>query len=151
MFEERELNSELRMAPYFTNEAGGPNLAIKPGDLPKFNPEKGTTGLAMRFKDGVIIAADRRVSAGYYIASSQGKKIHKLTERIGIAISGLVSDAMALVELLVKPKDSSYGVQLSPSRQAAPEEVATQTRPWWSVTMSLIRLPKSPSPNESEL
>lgn len=100
MFEERDLNTELRMAPYFASETGTPNLAIRPGEMPRFNPEKGTTGLALRFKDGVIIAADRRVSAGYYIASTQGKKIHKLTEKIGIGISGLVSDAMALVELI---------------------------------------------------
>jgi len=91
---------EPRMAPYFASEAGAPSLAIRPGELPRINPEKGTTGLALRFKDGVILAADRRVSAGYYIASSQGKKIHKLTGKIGIGISGLVSDAMSLVELI---------------------------------------------------
>ncbi|MHA2296441.1 MAG: proteasome subunit beta [Candidatus Hodarchaeales archaeon] len=103
MFDDPEYNDGPRLAPYFFKEQKAtPNFNVRAGSPPNrsFNPEKGTTGLALRFKDGIIIAADRRVSAGYYIASTEGKKVHKLTDKIAIAISGLVSDAMSLVELM---------------------------------------------------
>lgn len=63
----------------------------------------GTTCLALRFNGGVIIAADKRVSAGFRVGKA--KKIHMLTKEkddnlMGMAISGLVSDAMSLVDLM---------------------------------------------------
>ena len=63
----------------------------------------GTTCLALRFDGGVIIAADKRVSAGYRVGKAQ--KIHMLTKEkddklIGLAIAGMVSDAMSLVDLM---------------------------------------------------
>lgn len=63
-------------------------------------PLKGTTGLAMVFKGGVLLAADKRVSAGYLLASPKAQKLHMLTEKIGLGIAGLVSDAMALVDIM---------------------------------------------------
>lgn len=59
----------------------------------------GTTGLALRFKDGVIIAADKRVSGGYVI-KKDFDKVHMVSDNIGMAVSGLVSDAMALVDVM---------------------------------------------------
>ncbi len=67
---------------------------------PNFSPSKGTTGVALRFKDGVVLAADRRASMGYLVASKRAKKVHMVTDRIAIGISGLVSDAMALVDFM---------------------------------------------------
>lgn len=63
-------------------------------------PLKGTTGLAMTFKNGVLLAADKRVSAGYLIASPNAQKLHMLTKNIGLGIAGMVSDAMALVDIM---------------------------------------------------
>ncbi|MFW9928100.1 MAG: proteasome subunit beta [Candidatus Thorarchaeota archaeon] len=59
----------------------------------------GTTGLALRYKGGVVIAADKRVSAGYVVGKN-AEKIHLITKNIGMAISGLVSDAMSLVDVM---------------------------------------------------
>ena len=60
-----------------------------------------TTTLGLVSNDGVIIAADRRVSAGNsFIASKQGVKIHKIDDFIGISIAGLVSDAQDLIDRL---------------------------------------------------
>ncbi|WP_455140558.1 proteasome subunit beta [Candidatus Hodarchaeum mangrovi] len=61
---------------------------------------KGTTGLALKFSDGVILVADRRASMGTFVASKQAKKVHKLNEYTGMGIAGLVSDAQALVDLM---------------------------------------------------
>ena len=60
-----------------------------------------TTTLGLVSYDAVVIAADRRVSAGTsFIASKQGKKIHKIDEFIGISIAGLVSDAQDIIDRL---------------------------------------------------
>lgn len=65
--------------------------------------KSGTTCLALRFDGGVIIAADKRMSAGFRVGKA--KKIHMLTKDkgdnlMGLAISGLVSDAMSLVDVM---------------------------------------------------
>ena len=63
-------------------------------------PVKGTTGLALKFAGGIIIAADRRASMGTFVASKHAKKVHKLNEYTGMGIAGLVSDAQALIDLM---------------------------------------------------
>ncbi len=63
-------------------------------------PVKGTTGLALKFAGGIIIAADRRASMGTFVASKHAKKVHKLNEFTGIGIAGLVSDAQSLIDLM---------------------------------------------------
>ena len=60
-----------------------------------------TTTLGLVSDEGVVIAADRRVSAGNsFIASKTGKKIHKIDDNIGVSIAGLVSDAQDLIDRL---------------------------------------------------
>ena len=63
-------------------------------------PVKGTTGLALKFAGGIIIAADRRASMGTFVASKNAKKVHKLNEFTGMGIAGLVSDAQSLIDLM---------------------------------------------------
>ena len=48
------------------------------GDPNQMQPVTGTTGLALKFADGLVIVADRRASMGTYVASKQAKKVHKL-------------------------------------------------------------------------
>ncbi|MHA1376947.1 MAG: proteasome subunit beta [Candidatus Helarchaeota archaeon] len=60
-----------------------------------------TTTLGIKTKEGIVIAADRRVSAGEsFIASKKGKKIHVIDKRIGVSIAGLVSDAQDIIDRL---------------------------------------------------
>jgi len=47
--------------------------------------------------DGVILASEKRVSYGYLVVSRVGKKVFKITDRIGAACAGLVSDMQVLV------------------------------------------------------
>jgi proteasome beta subunit len=56
----------------------------------------GATTLGIVCKDGVILASEKRVSYGYFISSKGGKKVFPLTERIGAACAGLVSDMQVL-------------------------------------------------------
>jgi proteasome beta subunit len=45
----------------------------------------------------VILASEKRVSYGYLIASKGGKKVFKITDNIGAACAGLISDMQILV------------------------------------------------------
>jgi len=60
----------------------------------------GTTTVAIKCKDGVVLGADTRVTAGYYIAHKHGKKIHMITPNIAITIAGVVADAQAIINII---------------------------------------------------
>ena len=47
-------------------------------------------------KDGVILAAERRVTYGYFIMSKSGKKVFKVADKIGAACAGIVADMQIL-------------------------------------------------------
>lgn len=57
----------------------------------------GATTVGVIFSDGVILASEKRVSYGTFVVSRVGKKVFKITERIGAACAGLVSDMQILV------------------------------------------------------
>ncbi len=57
----------------------------------------GATTLGLTFKDGVILASERRVSYGYFVMSKTGKKVFKITDSIGAACAGLVADMQILM------------------------------------------------------
>jgi len=60
----------------------------------------GTTTLAMLCKDGVVLAADRRMTAGTMIVSKKFQKIIPLNDDIAITIAGMVSDAQLLTKII---------------------------------------------------
>jgi len=57
----------------------------------------GATTLGVVCSDGVILASEKRVSYGYMVMSRVGKKVFKITDRIGAACAGLVSDMQILM------------------------------------------------------
>ncbi len=57
----------------------------------------GATTVGLVFKDGVILASERRVSYGYFVMSKSGKKVFKITDSIGAACAGLVADMQILI------------------------------------------------------
>jgi proteasome beta subunit len=57
----------------------------------------GATTIGVVFKDGVILASEKRISYGYLIVSKGGKKVFKITDHIGAACAGLVSDMQILI------------------------------------------------------
>lgn len=60
----------------------------------------GTTTVAIKCRDGVVLGADTRVTSGYYIAHKHGKKIHMITPNIAVTIAGVVADAQAIVNIM---------------------------------------------------
>jgi len=57
----------------------------------------GATTVGVVCQNGVILASEKRVSYGYLVVSKGGKKVFKLTDHIGAACAGLVSDMQILV------------------------------------------------------
>jgi proteasome beta subunit len=57
----------------------------------------GATTVGVVCQNGVILASEKRVSYGYLVVSKGGKKVFKITENIGAACAGLVSDMQILV------------------------------------------------------
>lgn len=59
--------------------------------------KRGTTTVGLKFKDGVALIIDKRVTSRL-IEPTSIEKIFKVDEHIGCATSGLVADARALVD-----------------------------------------------------
>ncbi len=61
---------------------------------------KGTTTVGIVCKDGIVLAADKRTSAGYLIADKKTEKVKKISEHIAITTAGLVSDAQLFTRVI---------------------------------------------------
>jgi len=57
----------------------------------------GATTVGVVCSDGVILASEKRVSYGYLVMSRVAKKVFKVTDTIGAACAGLVSDMQILI------------------------------------------------------
>ncbi len=57
----------------------------------------GTTTVGLVGKDGVVLAADKRATMGYLIASKEVDKIHPIAKHIAMTVAGSVGDAQTLV------------------------------------------------------
>ncbi len=57
----------------------------------------GATTVGIVCKDGVVLASEKRVSYGYTVLSKAGKKVFRITDNIGAACAGLVSDMQIMV------------------------------------------------------
>jgi proteasome beta subunit len=62
--------------------------------------KEGTTTCALTCKDGVVLTADTRASAGYFIADRHAMKIHKVDRHLGMTMAGGVADAQNLVDIM---------------------------------------------------
>jgi len=62
--------------------------------------KKGTTTLGIICKDGIVLAADRRASAGYLIANRRVKKVLPVSEHMALTTAGLVSDIQLFTKII---------------------------------------------------
>ena len=60
----------------------------------------GTTTVAIKVKDGVVLCADMRASAGYFIANNNTMKIQKIEKHAGLTLAGGVADAQNIVDVV---------------------------------------------------
>src|SRR5215218_7196892 len=83
--------------------------------------KKGTTTCALICKDGVVLAADTRASAGFFIADRHVMKIQKVDRHLAMTIAGGVADAQNLVDTM-RYNSNLYRLQnkeLMPVKSAA--------------------------------
>jgi proteasome beta subunit len=83
-----------RDTPHLMPTPAGSGEATARVDVPH-----GTTVLAMRFRDGVIMAGDRQATAGYQVASRRMEKIFKSDDLSGVGIAGAAGPAMEIAKL----------------------------------------------------
>jgi len=83
---------------------------------------KGTTTIGLVCKDGVVLATERRATAGSFIANKMTQKLFKIDNNIGVTVAGLVGDAQVLARYL-RAEVSLY--RLRRSAQLSAEGAAT--------------------------
>ncbi len=79
------------------------------------------TALGLKFKNGVVLAADRRVSYGTFVLSRAARKVFPVNDRVGVAFAGIPADMQELYDSLV------YNVriyEMDEGRKATPSNVA---------------------------
>src|SRR5437867_2676868 len=77
-----------------------PGLPERPGE--ESRPPKaphGTTVLALRYRDGVVMAGDRQASEGYQVAHRRIEKIFKSDDLSAVGIAGAAGPAMEMARL----------------------------------------------------
>ena len=59
----------------------------------------GTTTVGMVCKDGIVLAADKRATAGHMIVDKRADKVHIISDDFAVTIAGNVSDAQLMIKL----------------------------------------------------
>lgn len=62
--------------------------------------ETGTTTVGILFNDGVLLAAEKKSTMGYLVASKETEKIYDLNDFISMTIAGASGDAQTLVRYM---------------------------------------------------
>jgi len=60
----------------------------------------GTTTVGIKALDGVVLCADMRASAGYFIANNNTMKIQQIDDHAGMTMAGGVADAQNITDIL---------------------------------------------------
>jgi proteasome beta subunit len=81
----------------------------------------GATVVGISYNDGVILAAEKRVSFGNFVVNKHIKKTFPVTDHVGAACAGMIADMQVLVrqvEALAKIR------KLETRREVAPNSIA---------------------------
>ncbi|MGH8873388.1 MAG: proteasome subunit beta [Acidimicrobiia bacterium] len=98
-----------------------PTWNLPPGEKPPVTPE-GTTVLALRFHDGVVMAGDRRATEGNLVAHRRIRKVFPADRYSAISIAGIAGLATEMVRLFqveLEHYEKIEGVRLSLEGQAS--------------------------------
>jgi proteasome beta subunit len=97
-----------------------PTLALPPGEKTPLSPE-GTTVLALRYLDGVVMAGDRRATEGNLVAHRRIRKVFPADKYSAVSIAGTAGLAIEMVRLFqveLEHYEKIEGVRLSLEGQA---------------------------------
>src|SRR5581483_9032876 len=98
---------------------GAARLDTAPASIPP--PPHGTTVLALKYRDGAIIAGDRRATEGFQIAGRQMEKVFKIDHHSAMAIAGTAGPAIEMARLFqteLEHYEKLEGIQLSAEGKA---------------------------------
>jgi proteasome beta subunit len=98
-----------------------PILSLPAGEKPPSAPE-GTTVLALRHEDGVVMAGDRRATEGHLVAHRRIRKVFPADRYSAVAIAGTAGLAIEMVRLFqveLEHYEKIEGVRLSLEGQAS--------------------------------
>jgi proteasome beta subunit len=76
-----------------------PGIAPTASQAPAIEVTQATTVLAIRYGGGVVMAGDRRATAGFAIASRRIEKVFPADDHSGIAIAGAAGPSVDMVRL----------------------------------------------------
>jgi len=68
--------------------------------MDKAKLKTGTTTVGLVCADGIVLAADKRATAGHFAVHKKIDKVFKITDKIALTTSGSVSDCDKLVQLI---------------------------------------------------
>lgn len=74
-----------------------PRLPVEPGPAPV--TPVGTTILALKYRDGVLMAGDRQATEGFQVAHRRIEKIYKADDYSAIAIAGAAGPSLEMARL----------------------------------------------------
>ena len=57
----------------------------------------GATAVGITFDNGIVLGAEKRVSYGTHLVSRSGKKVFKVTDKVGAAAAGMIADMNILM------------------------------------------------------
>jgi proteasome beta subunit len=60
----------------------------------------GATAVGVKVNEGVVLAAEKRVSYGFYTLSKTGKKVFIIDDRLAVASAGIIADMQTLAKIL---------------------------------------------------
>lgn len=100
-------------------------ISVDINHLKKGEVSLGTSIMAVRFKDGVILGADSRTTTGTYIANRVSDKLTQIHDTIYCCRSGSAADTQAVADI-VKYYLQMYAAQL-PAGEKPTTEVAANT------------------------
>ncbi len=102
---------------------------------------KGTTTVGIICSDGVVMGADTRVTMDTFIASSEGVKVNKIDDNLGLTIAGGVGDAEYITKIL-KAQSELYkmdeGKPLSPKSATSLLSLILQENKYMPYIVQLI-------------
>jgi proteasome beta subunit len=93
-----------------------PPWADVPRELQPHEITHGTTVVAIRYADGVVMAGDRRATAGNFISHRTMEKVFPADRHSGVAIAGAAGPAVEMVKLFqlqLEHYEKVEGAQLS--------------------------------------
>ncbi len=118
----------------------------EPGRTPEagqISPPHGTTVLALKFADGVVMAGDRRAVEGSAIADRRMDKVFPADDFSAVGMAGVAAQALELVRLFQTELEHYEKVEGDPlSLEGKANRLAQMVRAWMPLVMQgLIVVP----------